>query len=188
MIIPKQIKELFRVLFLNFSSEPNSAYKQRIFKEVENDEERKDLEELFQSTEDYYKTHEEIEKSGNNAADYLFHYYMEKWDIENPQASERERKQAVSDYEEIIGKAAVFALDKLEEDGILFRKIEKAIKDCENEAEKESKEQELLSSACLFEEELIDEDFVADTNAEVNQNKEDLDSKSSDNDVQLIQK
>ena len=55
-IIPRRVRDLFKDYFIKFSSKEKVDYKLMILNEAEDEEERKDLEELFQSTEDYYKT------------------------------------------------------------------------------------------------------------------------------------
>lgn len=144
-IIPRRVRDLFKEYFIKFSSEEKVDYKLMILNEAEDEEERKDLEELFQSTEDYYKTKEEIVRSSKNPAEFMFDYYMRQWDSENPNASEEERKYAIAEYEEIVANAAVIGLEQFEKDGKLSRTIEKSTRNCETEEIKESIIQQIIS-------------------------------------------
>lgn len=148
--IPKQVRGLFRELFVKFSSVKGEDYKQHILNEAKNDEERKDLEELFQATAEYHDTRNEIVDSNKSAAQYLLDFYMEKWNEEHPNASEEERKKAIDEYEEAIGNVAVQTLSLFEKDGLLRRKLERAVKDCKSEEEREAVIQALLSENEAF--------------------------------------
>lgn len=143
-IIPRRVRDLFKDYFIKFSSKEDADYKLMILSEAENEEERRDLEELFQSTEDYYNTKEDIIRSGKNPAEFMFDYYMEQWDLENPNASEEERKQAIAEYEEIVANAAVIGLEQFEKDGKLSRTIEKSTRNCETEEIKNSIIQQII--------------------------------------------
>ena len=162
-IIPKQVRDLFREYFIKFSSEKETDYKLIILNEAENEEERKDLEELFQSTENYYKTREEVVRSGKNPAEFLFDYYMKQWDLEHPNASVEVRKQAIAEYEEIVANAAVIGLEQFEKDGKLSRTIEKSTRNCETEEIKDSIIQQIIS-----EEDTSNEELETDSSMENN--------------------
>lgn len=162
-IIPKQVRDLFREYFIKFSSEKETDYKLIILNEAENEEERKDLEELFQSTENYYKTREEVVRSGKNPAEFLFDYYMKQWDLEHPNASVEVRKQAIAEYEEIVANAAVIGLEQFEKDGTLSRTIEKSTRNCETEEIKDSIIQQIFS-----EEDTSNEELETDSSMENN--------------------
>ena len=162
-IIPKQVRDLFREYFIKFSSEKETDYKLIILNEAENEEERKDLEELFRSTENYYNTREEVVRSGKNPAEFLFDYYMKQWDLEHPNASVEVRKQAIAEYEEIVANAAVIGLEQFEKDGTLSRTIEKSTRNCETEEIKDSIIQQIFS-----EEDTSNEELETDSSMENN--------------------
>lgn len=162
-IIPRRVRDLFKDYFIKFSSKEEVDYQLMILNEAEDEEERKDLEELFQSTEDYYKTQEEIVRSGKNPAEFMFDYYMKQWDLEHPNASVEVRKQAIAEYEEIVANAAVIGLEQFEKDGKLSRTIEKSTRNCETEEIKDSIIQQIIS-----EEDTSNEELETDSSMENN--------------------
>lgn len=85
--IPKKVRELFIKIFEQFSNTKDIGYKDVILGMAETEDEKKDLEELFHSTTDYYNEYQKVSENGKEPSEYLFEFYMEEWkkEIQMPQ-------------------------------------------------------------------------------------------------------
>ena len=132
--IPKKVRELFVKIFEQFSNTEDVGYKDVILGMAETEDEKKDLEELFHSTTDYYQ---KVSESGKEPSEYLFEFYMEEWNKENPNATVEEKNKAIKEFEEILEQGVLNATEALDKDGKLRRLLEKKIRSCDNETDRE---------------------------------------------------
>lgn len=116
--IPRKIKELLHKFMQLFTSEEFAGddYKTKLLQAAQNDEEREDLQELFQSTADFYAQRKAITESGMAPGEYLLDQYMSAWKEEHPDATADELKAAKKEYENIISQGIMQELDNLQND------------------------------------------------------------------------
>lgn len=112
------LKELLKKFIQLFSSSNYSGinYKEQLLAEAKNDEERKDLEELFEATEDFYAEKEKIRQSNMTGSEYLQSLYIESWKESNPNASKEDIKNAVKEYETILSEGVIKELDWMKQE------------------------------------------------------------------------
>lgn len=135
--IPKKVRELFIKIFEQFSNTKDIGYKDVILGMAETEDEKKDLEELFHSTTDYYNEYQKVAESGKEPSEYLFEFYMEEWKKENPNATVEEKNNAVKEFEEILEQGVLNATEALDKDGKLRRLLEKKTRSCDDETDRE---------------------------------------------------
>lgn len=137
--IPQRVIVLFRQLFnqISQSSTDNEDYKEKILQMAEDEEERKDLEELFKSTTAYYNEREKISNSSKGASEYLQDFYLEEWDKQHPNATEEEKGNAIKEYEDVLSDSIENIIESFANDG----RVNHAVNRIENQ-NKDSKCQE----------------------------------------------
>lgn len=116
--IPEVLKNLLHEFMQLFSSDEykGTDYKSKLLEAAQNEEERQDLQELFQSTTDFYAEKKAISESNMSPSDYLFNLYISSWKEEHPNASENEIEKAKKEYENIISDGIIKELDNLKDD------------------------------------------------------------------------
>lgn len=116
--IPDTLKNLMRDFMRLFSSDGYNGddYKSKLLQLAQDDEERQDLQDLFQSTEDFYKEKKAISDSKMSPSDYLLNLYISAWKEEHPNATDDEIRIAEKEYETIISDGIIQELENLKED------------------------------------------------------------------------
>jgi hypothetical protein len=111
----ESLKELLQKFMQLFSSANYSGinYKEQLLAEAIDDEERQDLEELFESTDAFYAEKEEMRQSNMTGSEYLQSLYLKSWKESNPNASEDEIKNAIREYESILSEGVIKELDSI---------------------------------------------------------------------------
>lgn len=117
-LIPSAVIEKLRELLNIFTSVKfkGSNYKEGLLELAETDEEKADLQELFQNTDDHYSEKEKIKKSGLRPSEYLKNMYINSWKEEHPNASHQEIREAERQYEDILADGVIQELNALELD------------------------------------------------------------------------
>ncbi|MBD5415467.1 MAG: hypothetical protein HDR46_04175 [Bacteroides sp.] len=117
-LIPKAVIDKLRELINLFTSDKfkSTNYKDELLVLAESDEEKIDLKELFQNTDDYYNEKKRINESGLTPSEYLKNLYLSSWKEEHPEASAEELRAAENEYEEILADAVIKELDALASD------------------------------------------------------------------------
>ena len=98
--VPQKVKDLFIEFFKKCSLFKGKDYKKEILNITVDEEERMDLEELFQATEDY-----------------LEREYLKIWEQEHLGASEEDRRKAVEEMNAILSESIIIEMDALIKDG-----------------------------------------------------------------------
>ena len=81
--VPQKVKDLFIEFFKKCSLFKGKDYKKEILNITVDEEERMDLEELFQATEDFYAEREALQASGLPPHAYLEREYLKIWEQEH---------------------------------------------------------------------------------------------------------
>lgn len=115
-IIPDDIIKMVQNFFEKFSSYSSSNYKEDILKSVSADE-KADLEELFQNTEDFYLERAKLLKSNQASYEYLKTEYLSTWEKENPDTTEEQREVAIEDFDRLISEGLLREVEELRKDG-----------------------------------------------------------------------
>lgn len=127
-IIPLAVRKLFAEIFQKLGFSNGSDYRQAFLDEAESEEEREDLKELFQSTDDYYAERQKLIASGKQPGEYLKDAYMEAWAEQNPNAGDEERKHAEANFYQMLEDGALKELEGLQDDGTLRLRLEKKLR------------------------------------------------------------
>ena len=115
--VPQKVKDLFIEFFKKCSLFKGKDYKKEILNITVDEEERMDLEELFQATEDFYAEREALQASGLPPHAYLEREYLKIWEQEHLGASEEDRRKAVEEMNAILSESIIIEMDALIKDG-----------------------------------------------------------------------
>ena len=122
--IPQKVKDLFIKLFEKFTNMSESQYKEEILELASEKDEKQDLEELFQSTSDYYHEQYKLELSGKTPSEYLQDLYLEVWKEQNPNATDEDICKSLEDFNEILSDGIINSVEMLIKDGLENRELD----------------------------------------------------------------
>ena len=109
--VPQKVKDLFIEFFKKCSLFKGKDYKKEILNITVDEEERMDLEELFQATEDFYAEREALQASGLPPHAYLEREYLKIWEQEHLGASEEDRRKAVEEMNAILSESIIIEME-----------------------------------------------------------------------------
>ncbi|MCM1140638.1 MAG: hypothetical protein NC453_18865 [Muribaculum sp.] len=123
--IPDTLKNLLHDFMRLFSSDEYKGkdYKSKLLQTAQDDEERQDLQELFQSTADFYAEKKAISDSNTSPSDYLLNLYISSWKEWHPDATYDEIKAAKKEYEIIVSEGIIQELENLKDDSTAVEDI-----------------------------------------------------------------